>query len=250
MCIIAVNVLGSILSEEVLNNCWDNNPDGAGIMYAVDNQLHIYKTLEKNKLIEKYNEIRTKYPDIDIVLHFRLATHGSVNIDNTHPVIVNKDLAFVHNGIIREVMHTSLASRCKDYSDSRIFGEMLKGVADKIFEDKGLQELLESYIGHSKIVFMDNCGRVLTLNELYGVYDVEGNWFSNQTYLYKAVSRWSPKESTINSGNKYKGYRVFNDPFDFDELDDFNLLDKDLLEDECKIKSKGNNNHDWLNGWM
>lgn len=243
MCIIAINIPGSILSEETLNNCWENNPDGAGIMYAVDNKLHVYKTLKKQKLINKYNEIRTKYPDIDIVLHFRLATHGSVKIDNVHPVIVNKNLAFVHNGIIHEVMHTSLAEKYRDYSDSRIFGKMLEGVADTIFEDKGLQELLKSYIGHSKIVFMDNHGRILTLNELYGVYDVEGNWFSNQTYLYKPVPKLNSWNTVGKLNNKYKGYRNLNDYFYDDDLYGYDLLNEDLSTNN----KENSNTKDW--GW-
>jgi glutamine amidotransferase len=245
MCVIAVNKSKSLLSEETLNNCWNNNPDGAGIMYAIDNKLYVYKTMKKHKLIKKYKEIREKYPDIDIVLHFRLATHGSVNIDNVHPVVINKDIAFVHNGIISEVMHTSFALEYKDYSDTRIFGKMIEGIADKIFVDKGLQELLESYIGHSKIVFMNNYGEILTLNKSYGVYDREGNWFSNNTYQYNVSKLWSLNPIFRKSNNKYKGYRVLSNQFDFDELYEHDFLDEGLLEGRNSNKVN-TNSWDWF----
>ena len=44
MCIIAAKPAGVAMpSAEKIENMWNRNSDGAGIMYAVDNKVHIEK---------------------------------------------------------------------------------------------------------------------------------------------------------------------------------------------------------------
>ena len=39
MCIAVVNPKAVTLKKQILQNCWDNNNDGAGILYVQDNKV-------------------------------------------------------------------------------------------------------------------------------------------------------------------------------------------------------------------
>jgi len=45
MCIIAIQPKTKKISNSILKNCWDNNDDGAGIMYAIDGKIIVRKEL-------------------------------------------------------------------------------------------------------------------------------------------------------------------------------------------------------------
>jgi hypothetical protein len=43
MCIIAFKPRKVHITRRILKNCWDGNDDGAGFMWAEDDELHIRK---------------------------------------------------------------------------------------------------------------------------------------------------------------------------------------------------------------
>lgn len=115
------------------------------------------------------------------VVHFRIATHGETDQTNTHPFQVAEDLGFVHNGIISRVD----CKNDKSKSDTFHFNEkVLKPLYNK---DKGfirnpvITDLIQSYIGMSKLVFLNKRGESIIVNEEAGKED-EGVWYSNTSY--------------------------------------------------------------------
>jgi len=99
MCIIAIKPEGISIPIERLKSCWDNNSDGAGFMYSENGKLNIVKGLMTfDSFIKSYNDISPL--NKRIVIHFRYGTHGKICPDLTHPFIINKSLALVHNGIL------------------------------------------------------------------------------------------------------------------------------------------------------
>lgn len=182
MCIIILNKKG-LLSKETIKNCWENNSDGAGMMYSINNKLEIFKELKNfNKFYNHYVEVRKEYPKKYIGLHFRIATHGLVNEENLHPYEINENLYVMHNGII------TINSNYNNVhlSDTAIFvNDILKKLPEDFLYQDHLVELIRGYIDNSKLLFMDNKGKAWILNSDLGEW-TKDNWFSNNTYKFSS----------------------------------------------------------------
>ena len=105
-------------SRETLYQCFSKNPHDCGFMYAVKNHVYIKKGFMDFDLF--YNRITKLDKQIDltknaIIMHFRISTSGKIDEENCHPYPITSnlrdtrstflkcdDIAFCHNGIIKE----------------------------------------------------------------------------------------------------------------------------------------------------
>ncbi len=87
MCIIVLNTKEH-LSKKILKVCWESNNDGAGLMYAIEEKLNIFKELKDfNSFYDYYSTLRSEFKKTIIALHFRIATSGNIDTNNIHPFI-------------------------------------------------------------------------------------------------------------------------------------------------------------------
>jgi hypothetical protein len=183
MCIAILNTPNITFSKSLISNCWDNNPDGAGLIWTdtKSQELFIFKELHSvEAYYNQYIDIRRKHPKSKIVLHFRISTSGGVNETNTHPFEVSNKLAFVHNGIISD-----LNGKEKGRSDTNLFNaNFLRHLPADFLDNKAITGLISKFIGHSKLIFLDNQNRADIINPQLGREDktYPGCWFSNTTY--------------------------------------------------------------------
>ena len=184
MCIIALKPEKVRLSREQLQIMWDANPHGAGFMYAHNGEVKVVKGLmTMDALVAAMEEVG---PLRKMVLHFRIKTHGAISPEMTHPFWVNEGkLAMVHNGVIRPLVHKTTEL----ISDTAIFAKTLaSNYTDPLLAVKSSfhREMMEAYIGYSKMVFMDGTGETWILNEHLGEWN-KNVWYSNLKYKTPAL---------------------------------------------------------------
>jgi glutamate synthase domain-containing protein 1 len=170
MCVIIVNK-NKTISEELLTLASGCNPHGAGMMWHADNRLHIFKNVINEKVIERYYNLRKEF-DGTIVLHFRVATHGRIDFDNTHPIRINKNTAIVHNGIIAGYGNSR-------FSDTYMFA---KEIDVTQLGNQSYLLYLQRLIGSSRVVITHNGNLIILNRHLFREY--KGDLYSNLYFLY------------------------------------------------------------------
>ena len=129
-----------------------------------------------NQFYTAYKMANEKAPDRPFIIHFTIGTHGEKTVYNCHPFYVNKNLVFIHNGIIQGV-GTDVKK-----SDTQLFNDkVLKRLPKGWESNDAIRELISNYIGYSKLVFLNVAGDVYIVNEKLGNW-LDGIWYSNMSY--------------------------------------------------------------------
>jgi predicted glutamine amidotransferase len=222
MCIAILNPKGQI-KDKFIKNSWDNNDQGAGLLYVKKNELHTFKTYEYKTFLSEYKSLRKDKDVKSIVLHFRIATSGYDKFVNLHPFLINDDLGFVHNGVI-----SGLGDQ--KHSDTFYFNEMLKQLPVGFLSNPTIKEFIADYIGHSKLVFLDKDNNHTIIKENLGHW-ADGNWFSNDSYKKANDYVWYGNEKK--SKSKTKSFYDWDYELDYKTDSHFYEWDKaKTLEDE------------------
>ena len=190
MCIAIYKPADQVIDHDTLRRSYEANPDGCGMAYLTDDGIEIETTMDFDVFYEGYEQALREYPDSPFLIHFRIATHGSVDENNCHPFYIeshHEDVqrVFMHNGTITPL--TGECNKVSGVSDTVVFGLAILEHLPLGWEDNpAITKLIEHYIGWSKIVVMDEFGAVTIYNEQKGVWD-NGVWYSNTTYKPKPV---------------------------------------------------------------
>lgn len=197
MCIIVVKPAGVKLpAMEILENCWYNNNDGAGFMYATGGSVHIEKGFMSLKAFkEALNRLKKSIDIINtpVVMHFRITTHGETAPGNCHPFPVAEKLPLLkmtkskaplgvaHNGII------DIKPSQKDISDTMeyIISQLapLYQLKKDFYKRPAGKKLVYNFI-KSKMVFLDGAGRIETVGDFI---TEDGILYSNNSYKARTI---------------------------------------------------------------
>jgi hypothetical protein len=183
MCIAIYQDAGATLTEDEIRTSWKSNPDGGGLAYIDDcGKICTFKSMKLKPLLEEYERVVTMFGQHSpMLVHFRIATHGGVNEFNCHPFMVNDNIAMIHNGIIPVLM-----DKKDPRSDTRVFAEeYLTKLPVGWLDDDYMFDMVEEYIGQSKLVFLstETRERGYIANERMGHWnDSKSIWFSNKSY--------------------------------------------------------------------
>lgn len=189
MCLIITGASNKIretllYTNSLLDDIYESNSDGVGIMYANKRGLKVVKKICRS-IHELYNFI-SNMPDDDrnMAIHFRMKTHGDIDLFNCHPYsVVEEEVAMMHNGILD-------TGNKKDPSKSDTWHFIQDYLVDTVIEApavvhaNGFREMVGEFIGNNRFVFMDKHGTMSHVNFHQGI-EHDGMWFSN-TYA------WSP----------------------------------------------------------
>lgn len=225
MCVICVKPVGvEVPSGDRMEEMFSSNKDGAGFMFVRDNQVHIRKGFMKLKSLKKALDADEITADDLLVLHFRIATAGSVAPRNCHPFPISNDIsdlrsqrlstdiAMAHNGILSYPADTK-----HDLSDTMSFIKDVlaePSVRTNLF-DSSVSYLVEGSIGASKMVFVNGMGDFLLLGTWYEDTPKDGCFYSN-TFFKRTISyfRGSAKDDDTRFHVDYSKYEIKNDQYD------------------------------------
>lgn len=204
MCIIAIKPVGVKLPDEtILRNMWDNNPDGAGFMYAdKTGHVQIRKGFMKWKSFKRNIDSLADQMDLTntpLIMHFRITTHGGTCPGNTHPFPVTDDvktlgktsvvtgLGVAHNGIISSVTPRKGLSDTGEYIVTQL--APLKRAMPRFYENKDAMLMVKNAIG-SKMAFLTGAGEIYTIGDFTAD---DGMLYSNTTYRFASFRdyKWS-----------------------------------------------------------
>ncbi len=196
MCIIVYKPADIDVDDNILQNCYNNNPDGAGFLVKLDDGS--LKTEKGFFNFDTFLKAIKPFRKNEFTLHFRIKTHGLVNADNTHPFwVFENQLAFAHNGVFNKIDCPN-----PNYSDTWHFNEkILKPFLTKMggpeaLEEEFVRDLILGYIDFSKLVFMREGleNGTWIFNESKGTF-VNTVWFSNTSFR-SSVSSYTTSTTT------------------------------------------------------
>lgn len=160
---------------DTLESVYLCNRHGIGFADADGNS---FKTLSFRRFTK---EIQRRNKDAACIIHFRLATHGSISEKNCHPFYEkDHDIWFAHNGVL------PIASK-NDMTDSEIFFRegfipALNDCGD--YDDPELWRYVDKERAASRFVFMhgDKVKLLGDWHEVDGVYYSNMNWAGWRMY--------------------------------------------------------------------
>ena len=196
MCLLIQQTAATNFTDEHLLDFYSRNRDGIGVMWSEGGNLHYEKHLPVNAqdCVDFYNRVaRGK----DACVHYRMKTHGHIDMDNCHPYDVfgfeeahEMPTLLMHNGIL----HTGNA---KDFSKSdtwhyiRDFIRPMMKADPSFMFTKEFAEVIGKHIGNNRFAIMNHLGEVNIINKHQGV-EFNGAWLSNE-YAWNASKYLPPK---------------------------------------------------------
>ena len=166
----------------LVEDIYAHNPDGLGLMWPENGKVAVVKALPRS--VEEITHLLKTIPNpstpIPVAIHFRMRTHGDIDIDNCHPYQINEHAWLMHNGVLDTGNHKD-----KSKSDTWHFvQDYLTTMPVDVLHNPQYLALLGYTIGHNTFAIMSDDGRLSEVNRHLGV-KVGGLWFSN-TYAWDA----------------------------------------------------------------
>lgn len=185
MCIIIVVNKNKKIPNEHIKLASELNCDGFGMSASVNNKLFVYKSISINSddIIKLYNSIR-QVATGDIVLHFRLATHGDISDKLCHPFYVNKDLVMFHNGVIRDSI-SGYNEHNRNESDTKaLVNNVLKNFKKGFQNNETIMNMISTSVGeYNRLCFLDSTGKTTYTSSSKWV-EYNGILYSNPDIFY------------------------------------------------------------------
>lgn len=264
MCVAIYKPAGVILEKGDIMDMYFQNSDGFGAAWVQGGEVQTFRALphSEEEAWQMYSDL--KLTNQEAILHYRMATHGSVRVENSHPFEVLGGLVMIHNGVLDV---SGLSLDCSgDRTDTAAYIEayirpLLAQVKDPFdfVASTPFVDIIGEHIGANKFVFMDYLGRVSIANYSMGseLHRKGGKFWASNTHWEYAISdyyrygNWGkgkPKrKGKRHNGNKAPAYvytQRWEDKNDFylPPYDDIDravntplITDEDDFEDEWSV---------------
>lgn len=197
-CVIVYKPWKKSVPKDVLAECFRSNKDGAGFSHARDGKMQVHKGFFT---FEKFWEAFEPFMKDEVVIHFRIKTHGAVDEANCHPFLYvgtktpRYQYAISHNGTLA---WDSTAKK----SDTHCFVEEYLGpLLDKypdFLDDENNIDMLTAYINAGSKVnklaiqrydLEENVIQTFLINEK-AFNKAHNCHFSNYSYVVTVASQY------------------------------------------------------------
>lgn len=175
-------------TEQILHNCAETNRDGIGFAFNIpgDKVIIVKGFVNVKKLLRMLATFNIG-KEHNLLIHFRLATHGQKDAGNCHPFPLTNnfedmrklhgvcDVAITHNGVFGGMKASD------KYSDTMKFvgGILASQEIVSNLESRSVVELIRGYCGFSsKLAFLRPEG-IFTIGEFHTDKDI---MYSNKQY--------------------------------------------------------------------
>lgn len=203
MCILIHHPKDACFSAAQIADFYSKNSDGFGAIVKKTNG-----TIEVIKSIGTLAEIEDLYYDQvacnEAVIHFRMKTHGEIDIANCHPYEVVPGIWMAHNGVLR----TGNAKDPKMSDTWHYIQDYLKPMLQahpELMTNEGFINFVGDHIGPSnKFALMNEKGDVSIINRESG-YDFWDLGNQDLTVWYSNTYAFSPYQHGFMSYPKYSG---------------------------------------------
>lgn len=199
------------ITSNMFLSAFNRNNDGWGIMYAEGGEVHTFKGFALEELAAKVEELNEEKDEFFV--HLRMATHGKVIEDNTHPFHVGAGIYMMHNGVL------NIEAEDPIKSDTALFAEAIYDLLNdnpELIQTKMFDDFCAMYAKSDRLLFLTPEGE----HYIYG----KGTWTEHSsglllsnTYAWNdySSSSYHYNSSKNNSSNYwYYGYTNIGDEDD------------------------------------
>ena len=212
MCLIVVKPHDVELPpEKYLRFGANRNSDGGGLAYLKKGTkvIKLKKDFENTDELIDYMKANVAKED-DLIIHFRIATHGEKDAGNRHPFPLSKDEdelrstelecteIAAHNGVLTQY---SRADDTKLSDSQRFIADVLSdNSVKKNLKSDGIQMLINDFLGGDRLVVLKNNRHLLLFGEFH---EEDGISYSNTGY--KPYTTTYPPYDNTRPGTYHSG---------------------------------------------
>jgi hypothetical protein len=197
MCLIIHRPKDCTIRQDWLDNAMEHNPDGWGIMASNGTKLQIIRSMSNKGFARALDKFKNR----EVFIHFRNATHGTIDLSNCHPFTIGNDqFAVMHNGVIN--LDTSSDDNYSDtwHYANRFLAPMLVQNPAVVSQPQFTKEIGKHVGPSNKIVILRSDGAHTIVNREQGV-EREGCWLSNAYSIALPWSKWASEWSLDDLGS-------------------------------------------------
>lgn len=186
MCLIVHKPAGAKFDFSIIERASFTNSDGYGLMWIEDGKVNTFKSVDMSTLAESVDMMDDS---LEIGLHLRWATHGTISKQNCHP-FTTKGYALMHNGVIHGMdirgKENDTRAFCRDYA-----WKHLKQYAE--FED-AVKAIAADHGASNRMLIMSSTGNVARTG---GWVERDGVFYSNQCGFPSTYGNIWPEEESV-----------------------------------------------------
>ena len=179
MCVLVICPAGTKLpSMSELRAMHRANPHGMGFACK---SMH-YKGMNFERFC---NRLQFVPEDEDVIIHFRLATHGSIGVKNCHP-FHKGGIWFAHNGILDIEPEGDMTD-----SETAFKNYIYPAIQEYGIDSDEVKWVIDEIIDYSKFAILGRDGKARTFGDFI---EVNGRLYSNlrfRTYIRPYYYNWA-----------------------------------------------------------